>query len=188
MLNLETILGDITRQPDLDAIVNSANGSLMPGSGVSEAIHKAAGPQLAYSCRPFAPLALGQAIATPAFRLPNRRVIHVKAPNYLRDPDPAHWLAIAITIKNVLLLAESEHVTSIGIPALSTGVYHFPLQQAAAILQGAVNEMAPSLQHLKTLRWVLVKQGTLEVFSSGRVRHGDPAVEPSFTETIDSRW
>jgi len=84
-IQIECVQGDITHQPDVDAIVNAANAELLPGGGVSGAIHRAAGPRLAQACQPLAPIQPGQAVLTPAFDLPNRAVIHCLGPVYSID-------------------------------------------------------------------------------------------------------
>ena len=125
------ITGDLTKQPDCDAIVNSANPSMLAGSGVCGAIHRAAGRELEQYGRTFAPLSLGQAVITPAFNLPNSFVIHVSAPKYHFDPDPPSNLALCIS--NALKLAEENSVKRIALPAIATGVYGYPMEDAIEI-------------------------------------------------------
>jgi len=103
------VRGNITEQPDCDAIVNSANRSLRAGSGVCGAIYRAAGPKLEPCSIQLAPLALGSAVVTPAFNLPNRLIIHTLGPMYFADPDPAGNLASSM--RNILLLADENKVS-----------------------------------------------------------------------------
>jgi O-acetyl-ADP-ribose deacetylase len=161
-MQIELSLGDITQQPDMAVIVNSANQSLMAGSGVCGAIHKAAGPALEAFCLPYAPLALGQAIITPGFLLPNRYVIHVHAPHYLLDAEPEHWLAVAV--RQCMHLAERQQLASMVLPAISTGIYKFPLALAATIMIQTARAEAAHLTHLRVMRWVLASQARLDVF------------------------
>ena len=84
-MRIEVICGNIVAQPDVDAIVNSANANLRFGSGVAGAIHTAAGPDLEAHCQPFATLSLGGALITPGFKLPNKWVSHVRSAHYLND-------------------------------------------------------------------------------------------------------
>jgi len=81
-MKIEIIQGNIVKQPDVEAVVNSANANLRLGSGVAGAIHTAAGPKLEEYCKPFAPLAYGAYLVTPGFKLPNLWVIHVRAASY----------------------------------------------------------------------------------------------------------
>jgi O-acetyl-ADP-ribose deacetylase len=166
MTHLEYALGDITRQPDIEAIVNSANAHLIAGSGVCGAIHRAAGPQLSEYCKPFAPLAVGMAILTPGFALPNRYVIHVKGPHYLLDHAPETGLAIAV--RRCIQIAEENQIASIAFPAISTGVYKFPLPHAAEIMITTAMDALHGLLHLKRIRWILTTPAALQIFQSGR--------------------
>ncbi len=100
---LEVVCGDITRQPDVEAIANAANAELMPGGGVAGAIHRVAGPGLATECRPLAPIAPGAAVLTGGYKLPNRWVIHCLGPVYGHD-EPAAVLLTAC-YRNALQLA-----------------------------------------------------------------------------------
>jgi len=146
-------LGNIVEQPDCDAIVNSANPSLRAGSGVCGAIHKAAGPELERYAIRFAPLGVAQAIATPGFNLHNRLVIHCRGPRYHFDPDPAGNLALCI--ENVLWLAEREGVKRIAIPAISMGVYSYPVDEAIPILVSKAISTASNSGKLQEIRFVL---------------------------------
>lgn len=125
------IVGDLTKQLDCDAIVNSANPSMLAGSGVCGAIHRAAGRALEKYGMPLGPLALGQAVITPGYNLPNPFVIHLIAPKYYLDPDPPSNLALAIN--NALKLAEANGIKRIAIPAIATGVYGYPIEEAVQI-------------------------------------------------------
>ncbi len=127
--SLELAQGDITAQPDLDAIVNAANAQLTTGGGVAGAIHRAAGPQLARAARGLAPIAPGEVVAPDAFNLPNRRVLHALGPVYGRD-EPADVL-LASCYRRALELAADEELTSVGFPAISTGAFGYPLRPAA---------------------------------------------------------
>lgn len=130
-MKIEVIIGNIVKQPDMDAIVNSANANLRMGSGVAGAIHTAAGPKLEEYCRPFAPLELGSALITPGFQLPNRWVIHVRAAHYINNTEPERYLAFAIS--SMLNTAMQNDIRSIAMPAIGTGVFKFPPTLAASI-------------------------------------------------------
>ena len=128
MVKTTAVVGDLIKQPDCEAIVNSANPLMLKGSGVCGAIHRAAGSELEQYGRPLAPLSLGQAVITPAFNLPNSFVIHVSAPQYHFDPDPPANLALCTS--NALKLAEANGIKRIAFPAIATGVFGYPMNDA----------------------------------------------------------
>lgn len=124
-------VGDITRLP-VDAIVNAANQSLLGGGGVDGAIHRAAGPQLLETCRRLNGCPTGEARITPGFNLPAKWVIHAVGPVWHGGGrDEARLLEA--TYRSSLDLALANGVHSVAFPAISTGVYSFPKQQAARI-------------------------------------------------------
>lgn len=166
---LETITGDITRQDDLDAVVNAANAQLMPGGGVAGAIHRAAGPELAEACRPLAPISPGQAVITEGFRLPNRWIIHCLGPRYGID-EPADTL-LADCYRNALRLAEEHGISRIGFPALSTGAFGYPFAEASRVALDAVTDILEELQAPPRLvRFVFFSDRDREQFESLRAR------------------
>jgi O-acetyl-ADP-ribose deacetylase len=162
-LTLEVVRGDITRQPDMDAIVNAANAQLMPGGGVAGAIHRAAGPGLAEECRPLAPIKPGEAVLTGAHNLPNRWVIHCLGPVYGRDEPAAELLAACY--RNALRLAGEEGMRSVAFPAISTGVFGYPLAEAAQVSMAAIRKFAPQQSGLERVRCVLFDDAAREVFA-----------------------
>lgn len=161
---LQCVLGDITEQPDLDAIVNAANAELLAGGGVCGAIHRAAGPELEKACRPLAPLRPGEAVISGAFGLPNRFVIHCLGPVYRRD-EPADQL-LASCYRNALQLAARRGVRAIGFPAISTGIFGYPVDLAAAVALQAVGGELPHLASLQLVRFVLFSAGDLDVHTA----------------------
>ncbi len=130
-------VGDITKS-HVDAIVNAANGSLLPGGGVCGAIHAAGGASIAQECAEIIKrrypggLPAGQAVATTGGRLPAEHVIHAVGPIYHQDHDPDRTLAD--TYRSSLAVAAELGAKSIAFPAISTGIYGFPPQRAAAIV------------------------------------------------------
>jgi O-acetyl-ADP-ribose deacetylase (regulator of RNase III) len=152
-LVIEVSEGDITRQPDVAAVVNAANAALMPGGGVAGAIHRAAGPSLAEECRPLAPIRPGECAITGGHGLPNAWVIHCLGPVYGVD-EPADGL-LASCYRTALELADERRLESVCFPAISTGVFGYPLEEAAEVALGAVIDAAPRLQHVKEVRFVL---------------------------------
>ncbi len=159
---LECVKGDITRQPDIDAIVNAANAWLTTGAGVAGAIHTAAGPELEEECRSLAPIKPGQAVITGAHRLPNRHVIHCLGPRYGVDVPSDRLLADCY--QNALSLAEAHQLGSVAFPAISTGVFGYPRAEAAEIAIGTVVRIAPSLQHVRLVRFVLWDEAALDLY------------------------
>jgi O-acetyl-ADP-ribose deacetylase (regulator of RNase III) len=152
-VTIECRRGDITRQIAIECIVNAANAQLASGGGVAGAIHRAAGPGLAEECRPLAPIRPGEAVITAGHALPNRYVIHCLGPVWGRD-EPADAL-LASCYRNALRLAEEHGIASIAFPAISTGVFGFPVERAARVALGAVLKAAEDLRHVKRICFVL---------------------------------
>lgn len=158
---VECVQGDITRQADMDVVVNAANAELMPGGGVAGAIHRAAGPGLAEECRPLAPIEPGQAVITGAHRLPNRHVIHCLGPVYGHD-EPSDRL-LASCYRDALRLAEAHRLDSIAFPAISTGAFGYPMEPAARIAIGTVVAEVATLASVVHIRFVLHGRSDLAV-------------------------
>jgi O-acetyl-ADP-ribose deacetylase len=152
-LVIECVTGDIAAQPDVDAVVNAANAQLRSGGGVAGAIHRAAGPDLERECRPLAPISPGQAVITGAHGLPNRFVIHCLGPVYGRDEPAAELLAACY--RNALALAEEVGLHSVAFPAISTGIFGYPMEAAAQVAVRAIIDAAPQLSAVCRVRLVL---------------------------------
>ncbi len=167
--NLELIRGDIANQPDMDAIVNAANARLRTGGGVAGAIHRAAGPGLEEECLPLAPIQPGQAVITGAHQLPNKHVIHCLGPVYGRDKPEDKLLAACY--ENALKLAEEHQLRSIAFPAISTGVFGYPLDEAAEVAVSTIQNMINGLENLKTIRMVLFSESDLQAFQQQIADH-----------------
>lgn len=141
-MQIEARLVDITTL-DVDAIVNAANTSLAPGGGVCGAIHRAAGPELAKACARVAPCPTGQARLTPGFGLPARFVIHAVGPVW-RGGNAGEAAVLAAAYRSSLALARERQLASIAFPAISTGIFGYPLREATEIAVAAVRAEAAS--------------------------------------------
>lgn len=161
-VKIECLQGDITNQPDMDAIVNAANAQLMPGGGVAGAIHRKAGPGLAEECRPLAPIRPGEAVITGAHNLPNKHVVHCLGPVYGVDRPEDKLLADCY--RNALKLAEENKLQGIAFPAISTGAFGYPLEPAAQVIFAAIRDFTP-YQNLKHIRFVLWSEKDRETFN-----------------------
>lgn len=140
-MKLELAVGDITTL-EVDAIVNAANSALAGGGGVDGAIHRAAGPELLEACRPLSPCPPGEARITPGFRLPARWIIHVVGP-FWRGGHANEPALLASCYRNAMELAARHQLTSIAFPAISTGIYGYPIRPACAIAVATVLAAPP---------------------------------------------
>jgi O-acetyl-ADP-ribose deacetylase (regulator of RNase III) len=149
---IEVVRGDITTE-DVDAIVNAANSSLMGGGGVDGAIHLAGGPDIIAECEAIVErqgrLSPGQAVITTAGDMPARHVIHTVGPIYSGSPTDSERLASCYA--ESLKLADANALTSIAFPAISCGVYGYPLDDAAEVSVKAVADYARGGQTTITL-------------------------------------
>ena len=152
-VRIQCVEGDIAQQVDIEAVVNAANAELMPGGGVAGAIHRAAGPGLAEECRPLAPIAPGEAVITGGHGLPNPHVIHCLGPVYGRDEPTAKLLRSCYL--SALMLGEVNGIGSIAFPAISTGAFGYPLEEAAEVALGAVAETTAGLESVRVVRFTL---------------------------------
>jgi O-acetyl-ADP-ribose deacetylase (regulator of RNase III) len=159
---IECVEGDISAQDGFAAVVNAANAQLAPGGGVAGAIHRAAGPGLAAECAPLAPIRPGEAVVTGGHRLPNRYVIHCLGPVYGTD-EPAAGI-LAACYRNSLREAEHRKIDSIAFPAISTGTFGYPPEEAAEVAIKTILDKVPSVAYVKKIRFVLFSRADLEVY------------------------
>lgn len=160
---LELIVGDITKQ-DVDAIVNAANSSLLGGGGVDGAIHRAAGPELLKETRDLGGCKTGHAKISGAYRLPATYVIHAVGPIY-RTGDSNVALLLASAYQRSLELAEKYKLTSVAMPAISTGIYGYPIDKAAPVALNTAIEFATEMAtSLKLIRFVLFTEDIFQQF------------------------
>lgn len=158
------VRGDITKDHQVDAIANAANTSLLGGGGVDGAIHRAAGPELLEECRTLGGCRTGEAKITKAYRLPCKYVIHTPGPIW-RGGGHRERELLASCYQTCLELAVENGCRSIAFPSISTGVYHFPLEEAAAIAVQTAREFAETHpDSLDVIKWVLFDEKTLAVY------------------------
>ena len=164
MVEIVLVQGDIT-ETEVDAVVNAANSSLLGGGGVDGAIHRRGGPQILAECRALRSdrypdgLPTGQAVATTAGRLPARWVIHTVGPVYSRSEDRSALLASCY--RESLRVADELGAASVAFPAVSAGIYGWPLDDAARIAIGTVRDAETAVLEA---RFVLFSADVLEAF------------------------
>jgi O-acetyl-ADP-ribose deacetylase len=152
-LLIEVVLGDITAQ-EVDAIVTAANESLLGGGGVDGAIHRAAGPRLAEAGAAIGPCSPGDAVATPAFDLhpPVRYIIHTVGPMW-EGGDGGEVGILASCYRRSLEVAGELDVRSIAFPAIGTGIYGFPSDQAARIAVATIRSTPTSIEQVRLVAY-----------------------------------
>lgn len=168
MPEIEIVSGDLTTQ-QVDAVVNAANTSLLGGGGVDGAIHRAGGPAILAECRKLRAdhwpegLPTGEAVATTGGRLAARWVIHTVGPIYREVDDPAELLASCH--RSSLRVADELGARTVAFPAISCGVYGYPLEEAAPIAVGTVRSTPTQVERV---RFVLFGDDALAAFQAAR--------------------
>ncbi len=157
---LELIKDDITKQ-DTDAIVNAANNRLTPGGGASGAIHRAAGSELWEECKTLGGCKTGEAKITKGYQLPASYVIHTVGPIYSGSSDDP--IKLASCYRESLSLAEKNNVRSISFLAISTGIFGYPIEEAAKIALETILDWLKQSSKIELVRFVLFDSKSLEL-------------------------
>jgi O-acetyl-ADP-ribose deacetylase len=163
-VRIEARLADITTL-DVDAIVNAANTELAPGGGVCGAIHRAAGPELAAACARLRPCPTGEARMTPGFRLPARFVIHAVGPVW-RGGQHEEAALLASAYRSCIELAAREALSSIAFPAISTGIYGYPLRDATRVAVMTVRHEVERRRSLARVVFACFNQEALDAYAA----------------------
>ena len=160
---IEVLQGDITKL-DVDAIVNAANTSLLGGGGVDGAIHRAAGPKLLQECRSLGGCPTGEARITKGYNLPAKYVIHTVGPVYAAAGAARAQQLLSQCYRNSLLLAVEHHIATIAFPAISCGVYGYPLQDACRVAVRTTVAFLKDHPSLKRVAFVLFSENDRRVY------------------------
>ena len=166
---IAAVQGDITRF-EADAIVNAANTSLLGGGGVDGAIHRAAGPELLAECRKLGGCPTGEARITGGYRLPASRVIHTVGPVYRGRPADSRLLASCY--RSSLQLALDRGLSTVAFPAVSCGVYGYPIEAACKVALDTVLEMLDGHDQLEKVTFVLFSEADLAVYRDALSQRG----------------
>jgi O-acetyl-ADP-ribose deacetylase len=160
--NITIFQGDITLF-EVDAVVNAANTSLLGGGGVDGAIHRAAGPELYEACKKFNGCSPGEAVITPAFNMKAAFIIHTPGPIY-HGGTSGEAEILTSSYRNSMKLAQKNNCSSIAFPAISTGVYHYPKEEACHIAVTTCREFILTHNYTVSLLFVLYDDNAFNIY------------------------
>jgi len=171
------VRGDITEY-SVDAIVNAANSDLLPGGGVCGAIHRAGGPAIAAECRKIrlerGPISIGKAVATTAGQLAAKCVIHAVGPVW-HGGERAEAAVLASCYRESMRIADEMKLHSIAFPAISTGIFGYPVERAAGVALPTLVEGLRSAKHIALVFVVLFDKAALDTFATTAIAQRQPA-------------
>lgn len=177
-MRITIVRGDITTQ-DVDAIVNAANSSLLGGGGVDGAIHRKAGPELVAECRMLGGCRTGDAKITRGYRLPARWVIHTVGPVWNGGASGEPEL-LASCYRRSFAIAREHGLRTIAFPAISTGIFRFPLDLATEIVRRETEHMMDDPGSLREVRFVCFSDEAVEAYRRALAGIADPGDEDDF--------